>query len=76
MKINYFSFIALTIIWLVIFSACTQSNKKKSAVVWTKDIPVIGSMSSPRTADLNNDGVLDIVMGAGKNEFEKTPSKY
>jgi hypothetical protein len=72
MKINYFPFVALTIIWLVIFSACTQSNKKKSAVVWTKDIPLIGSMSSPRTADLNNDGVLDIVMGAGKNEFEKS----
>src|SRR5690606_189704 len=28
--------------------------------------------SSPRTADLNNDGVLDIVMGAGKNEYQES----
>src|SRR4051812_5846718 len=54
-------------------SACSlTSAKKRSEVVWTKDLPVIGSLSSPRTADLNNDGVLDIVIGAGKNEFQKT----
>ncbi|MEJ7681048.1 MAG: hypothetical protein WKG06_24985 [Segetibacter sp.] len=41
-------------------------------MVWTKDLPVIGSQSSPRTADLNNDGILDIVIGAGKNEFQKS----
>ncbi|MFD2200813.1 PQQ-binding-like beta-propeller repeat protein [Shivajiella indica] len=37
---------------------------------WTVDFPVIGSQSSPRTTDLNGDGVLDIVIGAGKNEFQ------
>ena len=41
-------------------------------IVWLKDFPVIGSQSSPRTADLNKDGTLDIVMGAGKNEFQKS----
>jgi len=39
-------------------------------LVWDKDFPVIGSQSSPRAADLNGDGVLDIVMGAGQNEFQ------
>jgi len=41
-------------------------------VIWNKDLPVIGSQSSPRTADLNKDGTLDIIIGAGKNEFQKT----
>lgn len=55
------------------FVSCTvSSSKKKSELVWSKDIPVIGSQSSPRTADLNNDGVLDIVMGAGKNEYQQS----
>jgi hypothetical protein len=57
----------------VIFSACSQTvSKKQSKLVWNKDHPVIGSQSSPRTADLNKDGTLDIVMGAGKNEFQKS----
>ncbi|HEY8510451.1 MAG TPA: hypothetical protein VIL31_00740 [Cyclobacteriaceae bacterium] len=34
------------------------------------NFPVIGSLSSPRSADLNGDGVLDIVMGAGRNELQ------
>jgi len=45
---------------------------KKSEVVWNNAMPVIGSESSPRTADLNQDGVLDIIMGAGKNENQKS----
>lgn len=32
----------------------------------------MGSQSSPRVADLNNDGVLDIVMGAAKAENKAT----
>jgi hypothetical protein len=45
-------------------------NRKKSQLVWDKNFPVIGSQSSPRAADLNGDGVLDLVIGAGKNEFQ------
>jgi outer membrane protein assembly factor BamB len=48
------------------------SRKSRSEVVWETDLPIIGSQSSPRTTDLNNDGVLDIVMGAGKNESQKS----
>src|SRR3954452_2192573 len=55
------------------FSACSLApEKKQSVLVWSKDFPTVGSLSSPRTADLNNDGILDIVIGAGKNEFQKT----
>ncbi len=49
-----------------------MKSKERSEVVWSKNFPVIGSQSSPRTTDLNGDGVLDIVMGAGKNEFQKS----
>src|SRR5688572_27581105 len=45
---------------------------RESKVLWDHHFPVIGSQSSPRAVDLNGDGVLDIVMGAGKNEFQKS----
>jgi outer membrane protein assembly factor BamB len=58
---------------IVVLSACTPSHSKERAeVIWNKDIPVIGSQSSPRTTDLNKDGILDIVIGAGKNEFQQS----
>jgi outer membrane protein assembly factor BamB len=58
---------------IVIFSCSNETHsKERSELVWNKDFPVIGSQSSPRTADLNQDGVLDIVMGAGKNEFQES----
>ncbi len=61
------------IIFFAFLSGCNQTQSKtKAEVIWSKDFPVIGSQSSPRTADLNNDGTLDIVMGAGKNEFQKS----
>jgi outer membrane protein assembly factor BamB len=57
---------------LVIASCLISCKQKKSEIVWQNDLPVTGSQSSPRTADLNQDGVLDIVMGAGKNETQKS----
>ncbi|HKG69948.1 MAG TPA: PQQ-binding-like beta-propeller repeat protein [Segetibacter sp.] len=67
----FFPAVLIAIISTAILSGCSAtSNKKQSQLVWTKDLPVIGSQSSPRTADLNNDGILDIVIGAGKNEFQ------
>ena len=67
----FFPAAVMEIIFVGILSACTQTHsKKRSEVVWNKDISVIGSQSSPRTTDLNKDGTLDIVIGAGKNEFQ------
>ena len=54
---------------LMTMSAC---GKKKSELLWNSDLPVTGSQSSPRATDLNGDGVLDVVMGAGKNELQKS----
>src|SRR5262245_42541201 len=68
MKIGFY----LPILIAFIFGACSMNGKKKSEVIWFKSFPTIGSQSSPRTTDLNQDGTLDIVMGAGKNEFQES----
>ncbi len=52
---------------LLLTAMCTQ---KKSELVWDQNFYRIGSQSSPRTADLNDDQVLDIIIGAGKNEYQ------
>ena len=44
------------------FGYCLR--KKQSELVWNQSFFRIGSQSSPRTTDLNQDGTLDIVMGA------------
>ncbi|MEJ1238519.1 PQQ-binding-like beta-propeller repeat protein [Chryseolinea sp. T2] len=54
----------------ILTTACT--SKKQSKVIWTNGLPTIGSQSSPRAVNLNGDDVLDIVMGAGRNEFQKS----
>ena len=41
-------------------------------MAWEANFPGIGSQSSPRAVDLNADGVLDIVIGAGENEYQKS----
>jgi hypothetical protein len=55
---------------LLLFSDCAK--RKKSELVWDKNYPGIGSESSPRAADLNEDGILDIIIGAGENEGYKS----
>lgn len=52
--------------------AISCRTKNKSELVWSKSLYKIGSQSSPRATDLNNDGVLDIVMGAGLNEYQSS----
>ena len=51
----------------LLFTSC---HRKKSELVWDQNFYLIGSQSSPRATDLNEDGVLDIVIGAGKNEYQ------
>ena len=52
----------------VIFSNCSTFDSNS----WRISIPEIGMTSSPRPIDLNNDGVLDLVVGGGGPEFTKT----
>src|SRR5688572_4572789 len=69
---EFFIVAAIAIISGILPSCSETSSKKQTKLVWYKDHPVIGSQSSPRTTDLNKDGVLDIVMGAGENEMQKS----
>ncbi|NRB47898.1 MAG: PQQ-binding-like beta-propeller repeat protein [Saprospiraceae bacterium] len=41
---------------------------------WTAKMGTVGSFSSPRVADLNQDKVLDIILGAGREEFQACDS--
>lgn len=59
----------LILVGTQIFTFC---SRKKTELVWKSDFYKIGSQSSPRTADLNADGVLDIVFGAAQNENQHT----
>jgi outer membrane protein assembly factor BamB len=47
---------------------------KKERAIWENSISGIISSSSPQCIDLNQDGIKDIIMGAGGKEWEKTES--
>jgi outer membrane protein assembly factor BamB len=45
---------------------------KKQEQIWEANIDGVTSSSSPQCADLDGDGIKDIVMGAGGEEWSKT----
>ena len=47
--------------------SCKSENKN-----WQIHLPDVTSSSSPKACDLNGDGILDIVMGAGGDEWKET----
>ena len=49
-------------------------SRKQQQILWTKTLPRIGTFSSPRVEDVNNDGTLDVIIGAGKAEFQHSDS--
>jgi len=51
---------------------CQALKSKKTKLTWDASFPGIGSQSSPRAIALNADGILDIVIGAGENEYQKS----
>lgn len=65
MNLNYI----IAFFTLLILCSC---NEEKTSIIWEKSIPGIGSQSSPLASDLNNDGTLDIVIGAGENEYQES----
>jgi outer membrane protein assembly factor BamB len=54
---------------LLPFLGCQTAEKNDS---WATTLPGHGTNSSPRLADLTGDGILDVVIGVGKNEWEKS----
>lgn len=55
------------LLFLLGFYSCTSKNKD-----WQIHIPDITSASSPKATDLTGDGIFDIVMGAGGEEWNTT----
>ena len=55
----------LTVLIFVFLFAATRTLPAQSP--WSKELPGIGTFSSPRVADLDNDGNLDIVLCHGTN---------
>lgn len=51
-----------------------SSNITLAQDSWVKKIPGIGTFSSPRITDLNGDGIGDIILGSGRQEFEACDS--
>lgn len=54
----------------------TEGEQQQRALVdpWSSYLPDLGTFSSPRAADFNQDGVLDLVIGAGRQEFMASDS--
>lgn len=59
---------------VIIFLVSSCNSSPEFEIAWTKDMPKLGTGSSPKCVDLNLDGILDVVMGAGTNENEASDS--
>ena len=62
---------------ILVLLACTVLGCQKHSdvkIVWQRNFKSLGTLSSPKCADLNLDGVSDIVIGAGHNELEASDS--
>lgn len=63
--------LAKSTIWLLVLLISFVSFSQES---WTRVLPAVGTFSSPRVSDLNGDGTKDIILGAGRLEFEACDS--
>jgi hypothetical protein len=57
-----------------VFLCFLISCKKNIKADWVSEIDGVTSASSPMLADLNADGIDDVVIGAGADEWQATPS--
>lgn len=56
--------------WLLFYALILLSNYVPAQQNWSVVLPGVGTFSSPRVTDLNDDGIGDIIMGAGREEFQ------
>lgn len=54
----------------VVMLVCMMCFGVNAQNYWSKYLPSIGTFSSARAADLNSDGTMDLIFGAGRQEFQ------
>lgn len=62
--------ITLSLLLLALLSLTAFLLWPEKRTSWERSFERVGTFSSPRAADINGDGIQDIVLGAGANEFE------
>ena len=62
--------IGIFVIFLTL-SMSLEGQEGFAPIAWQCTLPNLGTFSSPRTADLNGDNILDIIMGSGREEFNR-----
>ncbi len=67
-KYIYYSIFTIMVL-LLVFVLIWRSNERQH---WAKMYLGVGTTSSPRPVDLNNDGILDIVLGGAGAEYDST----
>jgi len=71
-----YNMLGITILIAGFANACTLKSSEitSDSAGWGIVLKDIGTQASPRAADLNQDGILDVVLGAGKVEFQPSDS--
>ncbi|MEO5603445.1 MAG: hypothetical protein ABIR06_21170 [Cyclobacteriaceae bacterium] len=76
MRKNYLYTILILLAAITLVTLAYHFIKPKPIISnsWSVVFKKLGTLSSPRLADLNQDGILDAVMGAGSVEFHPSDS--
>ncbi len=63
--------VLIVFVGLILLTAAGLAFQYRSPKInsWSSTLPGIGSSSSPRLTDLTGDGVLNIVLGTGRQEL-------
>jgi outer membrane protein assembly factor BamB len=73
-RIAMISYISRMVFFLTFVVAHFHSFEILAQKSWSVKYKGMGTFSSPRVADLNGDGILDIIFGAGREEFQACDS--